>query len=42
MNDPGNPDTPKIEHPEDAQELDKPIDLIHKKALPYHPLRLIP
>jgi len=37
MNDPGNPDTPKIEHPEDAQELDKPIDLIHKKALPYHP-----
>jgi len=38
MNDPGNPDTPNEEHPEDAQDLDKPIELIHKKALPYHPL----
>ena len=37
MNDPGNPDTPENEHPEDAQDLDKPIELIHKKALPYHP-----
>jgi hypothetical protein len=32
-----NPDTPTEEHLEDAQELDKPIELIHKKALPYHP-----
>ncbi|MFW9844786.1 MAG: ATP-binding protein [Candidatus Thorarchaeota archaeon] len=38
MNDAGNPDTPNEEHLEDAQELDKPIELIHKKALPYHPL----
>jgi hypothetical protein len=38
MNDPGNPDTPENEHPEDTQDLDKPIELIHKKALPYHPL----
>ena len=38
MNDPGNPDTPNEEHPEDAQDLDKPIELIHKKALPYRPL----
>ena len=37
MNDPGNPDTPNEEHLEDAQELDKPIELIHKSALPYHP-----
>ncbi len=33
----GNPDTPENEHPEDAQDLDKPIDLIHKSALPYRP-----
>ncbi|MGY5871281.1 MAG: ATP-binding protein [Candidatus Thorarchaeota archaeon] len=33
-----NPDTPNEEHLEDAQELDKPVELIHKKALPYHPL----
>ncbi|MHA1635802.1 MAG: ATP-binding protein [Candidatus Thorarchaeota archaeon] len=32
-----NPDTPNEEHLEDAQDLDKPIELIHKKALPYHP-----
>ena len=38
MNDPGNPDTPENEHPEDTPDLDKPIELIHKKALPYHPL----
>ena len=38
MNDAGNPDTPNEEHPEDAQDLDKPIELIHKKARPYHPL----
>jgi len=38
MNDPGNPDTPNEEHLEDAQDLDKPIELIHKSALPYHPL----
>jgi len=37
MNDTGNPDTPDEEHPDDAQRLDKPIDLIHKSALPYHP-----
>ena len=37
MNDPGNPDTPENEHPEEPQDLDKPIDLIHKSALPYHP-----
>lgn len=37
MNDPGNPDTPEEEHLEDAQESDKPIELIHKSALPYHP-----
>jgi len=33
-----DPDTPNEEHLEDAQELDKPVELIHKKALPYHPL----
>ena len=38
MNDQGNPDTPTEEHLEDAQDLDKPVELIHKKALPYHPL----
>ncbi len=38
MNDPGNPDTPQEEHPDAAEELDKPIELIQKKALPYHPL----
>jgi len=32
-----NPDTPNEEHLEDAQELDKPVELIHKSALPYHP-----
>ncbi len=37
MNDPGNPDTPENEHSEEVQDLDKPIELIHKKALPYHP-----
>ncbi|TFG99636.1 ATP-binding protein [Candidatus Thorarchaeota archaeon] len=37
MNDPGNPDTPNEETPEDARDLDKPIELIHKSALPYHP-----
>ncbi|TFG27262.1 ATP-binding protein [Candidatus Thorarchaeota archaeon] len=37
MNDPGNPDTPNEETPEDAQDLDKPIELIHKSVLPYHP-----
>ena len=33
-----NPDTPNEEHLEDAQDLDQPVELIHKKALPYHPL----
>ncbi|TFH04806.1 MAG: ATP-binding protein, partial [Candidatus Thorarchaeota archaeon] len=38
MNNLGNPDTPEEDTFEDAQDLDKPIELIHKSALPYHPL----
>ncbi|TFG33506.1 ATP-binding protein [Candidatus Thorarchaeota archaeon] len=38
MNEPGNSDTPERKNPDDSQELDKPVDLIHKSALPYHPL----
>ena len=38
MNEPGNPDTPEKENPDDAQVIDKPVDLISKSALPYHPL----
>lgn len=38
MNEPGNPDTPERENPDDAQAIDKPVDLISKSALPYHPL----
>jgi hypothetical protein len=33
-----NPDTPNEEHLNDAQKPDKSIELIHKSALPYHPL----
>ncbi len=38
MNLPGNPDTPEREDPDDLQVIDKPVDLIQKSALPYHPL----
>ncbi len=37
MNHPGNQDTPENEDPDAAQDIDKPVDLIHKSALPYHP-----
>jgi hypothetical protein len=37
MNEPGNQDTPEDEDPEDALIPDKPIDLLPKSLLPYHP-----
>ncbi|TFG27989.1 ATP-binding protein [Candidatus Thorarchaeota archaeon] len=38
MNEPDNPDTPEREDSDGSTILDRPIDLIHKSALPYHPL----
>lgn len=38
MNEPGKPDTPEGEDPDVLRTDDRPIDLIHKSALPYHPL----
>jgi hypothetical protein len=37
MNEPGNQDTPEDEDPEDALISDKPIDLLPRSLLPYHP-----
>ena len=37
MNEPGNQDTPEDEDPESPQISDRPIDLLPKSVLPYHP-----
>jgi hypothetical protein len=37
LNEPGNQDTPEDENPEDTLDSDKPIDLLPKSLLPYHP-----
>lgn len=37
MNEPGNQDTPEDEDPESPQDSDRPIELLPKSLLPYHP-----
>jgi hypothetical protein len=37
LNEPGNQDTPNDEDPENPQTSDRPIDLLPKSVLPYHP-----